>query len=138
MSKIKKGNDLIQNNKEKQDFNDKFAFKSVIISAIIGGLFLIISILVNGEIIIIFINDNLVFQIFDIIFKVVLILLFFIFMMVSIGNYKELTGKPLDFKLVIVVFAISLIQGFRNPLVLFFSLVGLVFLVIYMYLVQVN
>jgi Na+-driven multidrug efflux pump len=138
MSKVKKRNDLVQNKKGTQNFNEKFAFKSVITSGVLGGLILIISILFNGEIITIFINDNLVLQVFNIIFKVILILLFFIFMMISIGNYKELTGKPLDFKIMSIIFIISLIQGFRNPLVLFFSFVGLIFLLVYMYLVQIN
>jgi hypothetical protein len=136
MSKVKKENDSIQNNKAIPNLDEQFAFRSVILSAVLSGVFLITSVLFNGDIIKISMGDNILINFFNISFKVILILLFFVFMMISIGNYKELTGKPLDFKIVIILFIISLIQGFRSPLVLFFSFIGLICILIYLYLVQ--
>ena len=136
MSKVKKENDSIQNNKARPNLDERFAFRTVILSAVLSGVILIASVLFNGDIIKISMGDNILINFFNISFKVILILLFFVFIMISIGNYKELTGKPLDFKIVIILFIISLIQGFRNPLVVFFSFIGLICILIYMYLVQ--
>ena len=98
MSKIKKENHL----KKNQVSDDKFAFKSVIRSTVFGGIFFIVSILFNGEILEIFDTSILLWNFIDSIIKVVFIMLFFIFMIISMGNYKELTGKPLNFKNIII------------------------------------
>ncbi|MFW9950369.1 MAG: hypothetical protein ACFFKA_09640 [Candidatus Thorarchaeota archaeon] len=135
MSKIKKVKNNVQKYDEKSS-EELFAFKSIIYSVIFSGILFIISVLLNGEIIPFFSSNNAILYTLGIILKVIIILLFFIFMMISIGNYKELSGKPIDFKITLLVFIVSIAQGFRNPLVFFFSFVGLVFILIYMYLVQ--
>ncbi|MBY9017208.1 MAG: hypothetical protein KGD66_00105 [Candidatus Lokiarchaeota archaeon] len=134
MSKIKKENHL----KKNQVNDDKFAFKSVIRSTVLGGIFFIVSILFNGEILEIFDTSILLWNFIDSIIKVVFIMLFFIFMIISMGNYKELTGKPLNFKDIILLSVLSLIQAFRNPIVFIFTLAGLLILLAYLYLLQDN
>lgn len=134
MSKIKKENHL----KKNQVSDDKFAFKSVIRSTVLGGIFFIVSILFNGEILEIFDTSILLWNIIDSIIKVVFILSFFIFMIISMGNYKELTGKPLNFKDILLISILSIIQAFRNPIVFTFTLAGLLILLTYLYLLQDN
>ena len=134
MSKINKE---IQLKKSKLN-DDKFAFKSVIRSTVLGGIFFIVSILFNGEILEIFDTRILLWNMIDSIIKVIFILLFFIFMIISMGNYKELTGKPLNFKDIILLSVLSLIQAFRNPIVFIFTLAGMLILLAYLYLLQSN
>ena len=134
MSKIKKENQL----KKSKVSDDNFAFKSVIRSTVLGGIFFIVSILFNGEIFEIFDTSILLWNIIDSIIKVVFILLFFIFMIISMGNYKELTGKPLNFKDILLLSVLSLIQAFWNPIVLTFTFAGLLILLAYLYLLQDN
>ena len=136
MSKIRKGNNNLKRETDNQINNENFAYKSVVLSAVLAGIFLLISVLLNGEILTFFISDITIIYVVGIILRVIIILLFFIFMMISIGNYKELSGKPLDFKFVILIFIFSLAQGFRDPIVFFFSFVGLIFLLVYIYLIQ--
>ncbi|GAG64796.1 unnamed protein product, partial [marine sediment metagenome] len=66
------------------------------------------------------------------------ILFFFIFLTISIGNYKELTGKPLDFKFIALIFIFSLIQSFRDSIVFSFTLVGLLLIIVYLIFIQEN
>ncbi len=136
MSKINKNSVKSQPTKKKENIEEKFAYRSVILSAIFGGLFFTISILLNGEIITLFQGDNPFLLALDITIKVLVILIFNILIMVSLGNYKELTGKPVDFKIIGLLFFFSLIQAFRNSLVFSFTFGGLLIIVLYLYLVQ--
>ena len=138
MSKIKKENLKLGTVNRKPKLEEKSAYRSVILSAVIGGLLLIISILLNGGYLSLFASENILFQTLDITIKVLVILFFFIFMTISIGNYKELTGKPLDLKLIMIIFIISLIQSFRDAIVFSFSFIGLLVIIVYLFLVQEN
>ena len=138
MSKIRKDTTKQESTKRKPKFTTKAAYRSVILSSILGGLFLVFSILLNGEFIVLFKSDELLWVSIDSVLKVVIILLFFLFMMISIGNYQELTGKPLDLKLILLIFFLSLIQAFRNSIVFSFTLVGLLVITVYLYVVQEN
>lgn len=124
------------NSKAKQAFNEKFAYRSVIISVIFGGIFLIISLFFNIEIITYFMDKNILFDIIDILIKTSAILLFFFFMMVSIGNYKELVGKPISWKEFLFLIVLSLGQSILNLWVFVFTLFGIIFILIYFYLIQ--
>jgi len=124
--------------REKAKFIEKAAYRSVILSGILGGVFLVLSIMLNGEFIIIFTSDDLLFVSIDTVLKVLMILLFFFFMMISIGNYKELTGKPIDFKMILLIFILSLVQSFKNLIVFSFTLISLLVIVVYLYVVQEN
>ena len=124
------------NRNDNRSDNTDFAYKTVIRSVILAGLFLVLSFIFNGEIIKIYEGTNDFLIILDALFKVVLILLFFIFSMISIGNYKDLSGKPLNIKDIILLCIISLLQAFRNPIVLVFTLFGLAILLVYFYISQ--
>ena len=138
MSKIRKDTVKSESPKRKSKFIEKAAYRSVVLSGILGGVFLALSIILNGEIIIIFTSDDLLWVSIDIILKILVVLFFFFFMMISIGNYKELTGKPIDFKMILLIFIISLIQSFKNSLVFSFALISLLVIVVYLYVVQEN
>jgi hypothetical protein len=136
MSKIKKESikKPISNKKDRND--ESFAFKTIIRSTILSGAVLLVSILLNGEIFNLFTESNQILSIIDISIKVGLILIFFVLMIISIGNYKELSGKPLSFKEIFFLFILSVIQGFRNPYVFTFSFFGLLFLLVYFFVLQ--
>ena len=121
---------------QKKGFDETFAYKTVIKSIIFAGLFLVISILFNLEIITFFMDLGGFWVIFDVVIKVVAILLFFFFITISIGNYQELVGRPLKLKLIILVFVLSLLQAFRNPLVLILTFFGLAAITAYVFFVQ--
>ncbi len=136
MSKFKKND--IRSKKEivQSKLDEKFAYKSVLLTAIISGILLVISLLFNTQIITIFMIENTIWFYIDIIIKTLVILLFFLFSIISIGNYKELSGKPLDFKIVFLLFIISLIQAYRNSWVFGFTFLGLIVIIVYFYFIQ--
>ena len=136
MSKIPKQPEKKKKSKQNHRTDEEFAYRSVLISATLGGIFYIISIFFNIEIISVFMNINIFWTFIDISLKVIIILLFFLFMTTSLGNYKELIGKPLNWKELLLLFVLSIGQTILNPLVFVFTLFGLVIIMIYLYLVQ--
>ncbi len=120
--------------------------KTVNISLIITGILLFISLLLNGEIINIIldqftieqplIDQPLILDIIDVSVKVSVLLLFFLLLIVSYSNYRELKGKPIGWLELVIISFLTLIQSFRNAWVFVFSLVGVVVLIIYLYLIQ--
>lgn len=120
----------------KKAFDEIFAYKTVIKSALFAGVFFIISILFNMEIVNFFMDQGGLWLIIDITIKVLAILLFFFFIVISVGNYKELTGKPLKISLILFMSILSILQAFRNPIVLIFTIIGLIIIIIYMFIIQ--
>jgi hypothetical protein len=134
--------------KSKNISEDAFLLRSVRISAILGGIFLLLSLVFNGTQrfydhlvtkLLPFIShllqaDNWV--VVDNIIKVSVILFAFFFMIISLGNFKEYTGKPIKIQEILVLVGFSLIQTVRNLYVFIFTLIGLVLLLFYLYLVQ--
>jgi len=121
---------------------DKLILKSVKISAILAGIFLVLSLFFNGTewffegIIIKYIKREIYWEILDNTIKVGVILLAFFFMMISLGNYKELTGKPVKLKEILFLLGLSLIQTIRSLIVFIFTLIGLFAILFYLYLIQ--
>ncbi|MFX1390409.1 MAG: hypothetical protein ACFE9Z_10130 [Promethearchaeota archaeon] len=136
MSKIPKESENKLKSKKKNRNDDDFAFRSVLISAIFGCILFIISFLFNVEIITIFISGEILFTIIDVILKTFLVLLFFIFITTSYGNYKELVGKPLNWKDLLVIIVLSIGQTIMNLWVFALTLFGVFIILIYLYLVQ--
>jgi len=136
MSKIPKDQIKEQKLKIKRRSDDKFAYRTVIISCFLSIIFYVISLLFNIEVISIFTNNNILFTMLNVLIKVATILLFFLFMMISVGNYKELTGKPLDWKELLLLIVLSLGQTLLNLWAFAFTFIGLFVIIIYLYLVQ--
>jgi len=127
---------------------DAFLLRSVRISAISGGLFLLLSLIFNGTE---RFFDSVVTKLLpsishllqpdywvvvDNAIKVSVVLFAFFFMIISLGNYKEYTGKPIKIQEIMILVGFSLLQTVRNLYVFIFSLIGLVLLLFYLYLVQ--
>jgi hypothetical protein len=136
MSKIPKVQTKDQKSKTRRRSDDKFAYRTVVISTALSLIFFIISLLFNTGIISVFGGINLIFDILDVTIKAGAIILFFLFIMISIGNYKEMTGKPIDWKEFLLLFILSLGQTLLSYLVFLFTLIGLLVIIIYLYLVQ--
>ncbi|KKM07274.1 hypothetical protein LCGC14_1735630, partial [marine sediment metagenome] len=69
MSKIPKQTKKELKSKDRYRSDEKFAYRSVIVSAIYGGVFYIISLFFNAELITIFMNQNIIWNIVDILIK---------------------------------------------------------------------
>jgi len=136
MSKIPKVQTKDQKSKTRRRSEDKFAYRTVVISTVLSLIFFAVSLLFNIGIISIFADINLIFDILDILIKVIAILLFFLFMMISIGNYKEMTGKPLGWKELLLLFILSIGQTLLNYIVFISTFIGLLLILVYLYLVQ--
>jgi len=136
MSKIPKDQIKEQKSKIKRRSDDKFAYRTVIISCILSIILYTVSLLFNVGVISIFTNINILFNMLDVLIKVATILLFFLFMMISVGNYKELTGKPLNWKELLLLIVLSLGQTLLNLWVFSFTFIGLLVILIYLYIVQ--
>jgi len=134
MPKLKKAQNKAKKN-QTRDVED-YAFKSIIISAIFSGICLTISLLFNGELISIIITDNVIWQLIEILIRVFSIIFFFLFMIVIIGNYKELTGKPITWKTLTLIFILSIIQSILDLKVFIITLIGLILIIVYLYLTQ--
>jgi hypothetical protein len=131
MSKISK-----KSNNNANHTTEENAYRTVLRSLILCIIFFILSILFNCRIINIFTSIDLPWIFFDTLIKVFIITLFFLFLMISIGNFKELTGKPLNMRDIVLIFIFSVIQGYTNPLVFFFSSLTLIIVLVYLYFTQ--
>ena len=140
MPKFKK--EIKKKSESKRILEEKLILKSVKISTIFAGIFLILSLFFNGTewffegIIVKYVNKEIYWEIIDNMIKVGVIVLEFFFMMISLGNYKELTGKPVKLKEILFLFGLSLVQTIRSLIVFIFTLVALIILIFYLYLIQ--
>ncbi len=146
MPKYKK--DQKKPSKSNKVSEDAFLLRSVRISAILGGIFLLLSLIFNGTE---RFFDHIVTKLLpsishllspdywvvvDNAIKVSVIIFAFFFMVISLGNYKEYTGKPIKIQEILILVGFSLLQTVRNLYVFAFTLMGLVLLLFYLYLVQ--
>ena len=136
MSKIPKPQKKKLNVKKEYQSDEKFAYRSVVVSAILGCVFFVISLLFNIEIITVLMNVAIFWTIIDISIKTFAVLLFFLFIITSYGNYKELIGKRLNWKELVLLIMLSIGQTILNPSVFILTLIGLIVILIYLFLVQ--
>ena len=136
MSKFKKVPEKLPEKKKKEISDEQFAFKTIILSTVFSSIFLLLSILFNGGIITFFMDRDLTWDIIDVSIKVGIILLFYFFTMISIGNYKELVGKPVSTKEITYIFLLALVQSCLHLYVFLFTLFGLIIILAYLFLVQ--
>ncbi len=125
-----------ENMKNKKTINENIAFKSLLNSVILAGIFLAISCFLNGGILTIFMNKGFIWEVIDVSLKVTTILLAFFFSLISIGNFKDLTGKPVNWKELLLLFGLALAQTFRSLWVFLITLIGLALILLYLYLTQ--
>ena len=131
--------EITDKSKNRQEFNQDFAFKSLISTLLLGIFFFIISILFNvADIFSLFLasEEILILEIFNTAIKVLTSLAFFFFMLISIGNYKDLLGKPANWKDIAFLFCLTLFQTVRNTYAFSITLLGLVLMILYFYIIQ--
>ena len=138
MPKFEKENNLKLKSQKSQEFNQNLAYKSLIYTFFLGIIFFIVSILFNVADILalLALDQGLLLEILNSAIKVLTALGFFFFMLISIGNYKDLLGKPANWKDIAFLFCISLFQTVRNTIVFGLTLLGLILLILYFYIIQ--
>ncbi|MBD3211092.1 MAG: hypothetical protein GF311_00665 [Candidatus Lokiarchaeota archaeon] len=128
MSKFKK--------KKGKEEREDIGYRTVIFTAIITGTLFIASLLFNGEIFSLTFSNNLIFELVEIVIRTILILLFFLFFTISYANYRDLVGKPIGWKELLFILVLSIIQSILNVYVFLLSLIGLILILLYLYLIQ--
>jgi hypothetical protein len=136
MSKIPKLSGEKQKKLEKSRSDETFAYRSITISAVLGTICFIVSILFNLEIITILMNIDLLWTIIDVVIKTIVVLLFFLFIITGYANYKELVGKRLNWKELLMFILLSIGQTLLNISVFTLTLIGIFIIVIYLFLIQ--
>jgi len=137
MPKFEKGK--LNKSQKSQEFNQDFAFRSLLFSLLLGIFFFIISILFNvADIFSLLLTSEevLILEILNVAIKVLASLAFFFFMLISIGNYKDLLGKPANWKDIAFLFCLTLFQTVRNTFAFGITLFGLILMVLYFYIIQ--
>ncbi|MHA1763847.1 MAG: hypothetical protein ACTSYC_08860 [Promethearchaeota archaeon] len=136
MQKGKKTKKTKSKNKESEKLDELLTFKSLVISMILTGIFLVISLFLNGGMITIFIEKGIIWDVIDIALKVSTILSCFFFSLISIGNFKDLTGKPVNWRELLLLSGLALAQTFRSLWVFISTLIGVILILLYLYLIQ--
>jgi len=136
-NKAKKNIGLERKKKELTD-QKQIVFSSAIKSLIVGGIFLVLSILFNGNVIAINPEQGTAIDILIILVKSVIILLFYTFVFLSVANSMELKGKPASMREIIIIAVLSLIQSILNSAVFWISLLGILVINLYFWIVQVK
>ena len=141
MPKYKKGKKQSQQIEDKRKkLNDlkNDMFNSSIKALVFSGTFLILSLLFNGNIILIETESGTALDIVMKAVKVIIIVLFFTFTLLALANTMELKGKPVEIKEILFIVIISIIQGIRSMTIVWISL-ALIFIVLcYLWIVQVK
>ena len=142
MPKIQKKAKKKVKRKRKEIPDAELLMKTVRKSAILAGIFLVLSLFLNGTelffegIITQYYQNKDYWQIADYGIKVGVIVLEFLFMMISLGNYKEITGKPVNLKEILFLLGLCLVQTIRSLYVLIFTSIGLTVILFYLFLIQ--
>ncbi len=124
-------------------------FKSATLTYLLAAVFLVVSFLFNGLIIsgwvtlvdeaaIVVENDEGMpfIYIADILIKTISIIVFFFFSLVSVANYRELSGYIMSWKELLVLLILTLIQSTTSGLIFVISACGVVLVLTYMYFIQ--
>jgi len=134
MSKFKK----TQNKKKlnKTESRENLGYRTVILTGILTGVLFFTSLLFNGQIVSLSIFDNIFLNIAEIFIRAIVISLFFLSITISFANYRDLVGKPISLKELTLLFLLSIIQSILNIYVFLLSLIGLILILVYLYLIQ--
>jgi hypothetical protein len=119
----------------------RLMFKSAIITYIIAGLLLGLSIFLNSEMWTPFGTQSTMsttIKVVDYALRGGIVALFYLFMIVAWGNTKELRGGVLELKEIAVLIGISLVQTYLDGYVFLVGTVGVVLVSIYIWFMQVK
>jgi hypothetical protein len=142
MPKMKK-EDVIQKQKEateqrlERNLLKQKMFTSSLITFIISGVFLLFSMLFAFAVLKIPNPDEKTWiKVIDVLLKGGLIIGFFFFMLVSLGNLQELRGYIVSWKELVFLLIISLFQATTEGYVFLTASIGIILFLIYMYFIQ--
>ena len=139
MPKYKKGKKRAQEEEEtRKKLSDQKSemYNSSIRSLIVAGVCLVLSFLLNANIIPITVETGSAVDVLLIILKSLLITLFYTFTLIGLANTMELRGKPSSIREIIIIGVISLIQGVLSLPVFLLSVVGILLSSIYLWAIQ--
>ena len=132
----------------------KSMFSSAIITFLIAIVFFVISFVFNGRFYEIPIpvvkevdaavaaeaeaesNSISWLNVLDVLIKSVSVILFFLFIMISVANYQELRGYIMKWKLLLFLIIISILQVSTEIYVFLVSAVGITLIITYFYFIQ--
>jgi len=140
MPKYKKGREKVLAKLEEDKIQlmeiKTYMYKSSIKAFLFGTICFIVSLLFNGNLIPISSEKGTILDIFLNLIKILSIILFFSFIFLGLSNSLELRGKPSSIREIIIVGALSLVQSVRSGLVFGLSLLGIIIVVFYIWLIQ--
>ncbi|MFX1237969.1 MAG: hypothetical protein ACFFAS_14725 [Promethearchaeota archaeon] len=138
MPKFEKNRTKGRPSEKSQEIDEAFAFRSVKVSLILGMVFLFISLCFNllDVFSLLELEDSVLLEILDYSIKIASPLFFFLFILISVGNYRDLLGKPIDWLGILGIFLLSLLQTIRNTTVLGGTFIGLIIIIIYFYILK--
>lgn len=140
MPKYKKGfkrtQDQIEEEQQRLLDLKAFMYSSSIKSLVIGAVCFIISLLFNGNIINLELEAGSYLDIIMIIVKCLSVILFFTFTIIGLANNMELRGDPASIREVIIIGILALIQTVRSGTVFGVSLLGVLLIVLYLWVIQ--
>jgi len=138
-----KKEDVIQKQKEateqrlERNLLKQKMFTSSLITFIISGVFLLFSMLFAFAVLKIPNPDEKTWiKVIDVLLKGGLIIGFFFFMLVSLGNLQELRGYIVSWKELVFLLIISLFQATTEGYVFLTASIGIILFLIYMYFIQ--
>lgn len=112
-------------------------FSSSLITYMLAGVFLVFSILMNAKVLEIPNPDATTpLKVVDVLLRGGLIILFFFFMFVSMGNLKELRGYIMTWKEMLFLIIISLFQTITEGWALLTATLGIIIILVYFYFIQ--
>jgi uncharacterized membrane protein len=144
MPKIKKEESM---QKQKESIEQKLdrtqlkqnMFISAIITFLISGIFLLFTMLFAFEVLEIENpDDSTGLKVLDVLLKGGLVILFFFFMFVSVGNMQELRGYIMTWKEMVIIIALALFPATTDGWVFLTSAIGVILIIIYFYLIQIK
>lgn len=121
-------------------------YQSAVITYFIAVAFFVISFLFNGKLIsswVTLVDANIAaddgpnfITIIDSVIKILSVVLFFFFGLISLGNFRELKGYIVTWKEMVILLVLALLQATIDVNVFFLSIVGILLILVYFYFLQ--
>ncbi len=128
--------DRLKQMKIEQAQKRSLMFKSTILTYILAAVFFTRSMLFNGRFIELDFGESTGAAIGEVFLKAAIVVLFFFFALISIGNYQEMKGYVATWKELVLLIIISLLMAASKGTVFFASLLGIVLVLTYIYFLQ--
>jgi len=121
-------------------------FQSALITYFLALTFFVVSFLFNGKLIsgwVDLVDENIAAEnapnfitVVDSVIKILSIILFFFFGLISLGNFRELKGYITTWKEMVILLILTLLQGTTDANVFFISIIGILIVLVYFYFIQ--